>query len=353
MLVLAVTLVLSGCGHFKGEVKSFDPNAEVSIGTPSDFFKLKMDRLRPADLKPSRSPSRIGAGDTLEIEVLQHPETLSQVLVMPDGMIYYDLAEGVRAQGLLPAELEKKLESILQEFYTASVVTVSIRDHRSRSYTIYGAVANAGTYPLNRPTTLVEALSDAGGTGSGDLDRSIVIRNEKVLPINFRDLVERGDVSQNVYLVPGDLIFLPEPSESSVYVLGSVNRAAAIPWTRNLHILPAIASVGGLNSSAAPQKIALIRGSLTDPEVAVIPLNDILTGKAPSVYLQPDDILWVPTSAWKQLEEQARVFVYAAATTLAVRAANEATEGVRSDDGARGGSVSIPVESVPTSAPAP
>jgi protein involved in polysaccharide export with SLBB domain len=102
-----------------------------------------------------------------------------------------------------------------------------------------------GVYPLNGPTTLLEALAGAGGTLSfvgqretplsvisedlADLEHSFIIRNGHMLPIDFDRLLNRGDLSQNIYVMPDDFIFLTPSAAKEVYVFGAVGQPRPVP----------------------------------------------------------------------------------------------------------------------------
>lgn len=211
------------------------------------------------NVRINRSPDRklltppderyiLGPGDIMEIEIAEVGGTLARTFVMPDGMVYYNLAGGVRAEGLSTTELAKRLQEALKRDYANPLVNVSLVEVRSRRYWILGRVFKPGLYPLRQPTTLLEAISEAGGLFTSrfsgtteelaDLGSSVVIRNGQILPVNFEKLVRSGDTSQNIYLRHNDYIYLPSAAIASTTTPSSapsaarVTRRAVNPWTK-------------------------------------------------------------------------------------------------------------------------
>lgn len=157
-----------------------------------NFTNVKIKRSPDRRLlQPPADPYILGPGDILEIEVAEVPGTLARTFVMPDGMVYYNLAGGVRAEGLTQAEFSKQLGTALKRDYTNPLVNVSLVEVRSRRYWILGRVFKPGLYPLRQPTTLLEAISQAGGLFTSrfsgtteelaDLSNSVVIDRKSVV----------------------------------------------------------------------------------------------------------------------------------------------------------------------------
>lgn len=318
----------------KSEFDPRVPGAGVSPQEPQ-FVQVNMGSIRPEYLKPKAEPYRIGPGDVLEIEIIATDGTKANTLVMPDGMIFYDLAGGVPAAGLKPEELEDRLAAKLKADYPLPEVSVRIAEYHSQSYTILGQIDAPGSFALGQPTTILQAISLAGGLSGFaqdyvDLDRSIALRGNEVIPVDFDALIRRGDMSQNIYLEPGDYIFLAEAAGATVYVLGDVAKATIVPYTARTTFISALAQAGGPNRSAYASGIVLIRGTLKNPTVAAVDFRAVVRGQATDFKLEPGDILWVPTAPWEKLEEYAKLFVRSATTAIVLRSSGVVVEnGVR------------------------
>ena len=112
-------------------------------------------------------------GDTLAISVLQDPKLDRSVVVDPNGQIAFPLAGHITAEGLTPQRLEKVLKGRLKRNYKDDDLDVTValanapspEDDLKPKIFITGEVLKPGSYPIRQATTLVQALSVAGGLG--------------------------------------------------------------------------------------------------------------------------------------------------------------------------------------------
>jgi protein involved in polysaccharide export with SLBB domain len=299
--------------------------------------------VNPEWLQPSTNFFTLGPGDKLEIEILGDTSSRAITQVMPDGKIYYNLLPGIDVWGLTLPETRQVLEKALQQYLTSPQVSLQLRGIDSTRVWVLGRVANPGVYPMVAPMTLLEAISNAGGsmtsTASGttedlaDLSHSFVVRNGERLPVNFDRLLTQGDMSQNIYLHPDDLVFLPSSLNRDIYVLGAVRTPKAVARQQGT-LLAAIADAGGPIKNAQLSQVAIVRGSMDNPKIAIVDYGDIAKGKAPDVLLEPHDIIYVPFSPYrfltKYLDLIMLTFVRAVAINEGARAAepNSAPAGV-------------------------
>ena len=314
------------------------------------------------NVKINRSPDRklltppddayiLGPGDVMEIEIAEIGGTLARTFVMPDGMVYYNLADGVRAEGLTTAELSKKLREALKRDYANPLVNVSLVEVRSQRYWILGRVFKPGIYPLRQPTTLLEAISQAGGLFTSqfsgtteelaDLSNSVVIRNGQILPVNFEKLVRSGDTSQNIYLHHNDYVYLPSATTSTVLLLGAVANPQAVGYKDSLTLIDCVAQCKGPAKGAYLKEVVIVRGTLDKPAASIVNLEAILTGKQTNVLLQPGDIVWIPKRPLGLLEATVKLVFQDAARTIA------SGEGSRFAGGNQDPVISIPISSPP------
>ncbi|MEM7013237.1 MAG: SLBB domain-containing protein, partial [Verrucomicrobiota bacterium] len=201
---------------------------------------------------------------------------------------------------------------------------------QSATYSVMGQVQRPGVYELPRPTNVLDAISLAGGVRSttintrtqnlADFRRSVLLRDGKIIPVDFEALIEQGDMSQNVYLQPGDYVYLPTKGTEKVYVLGNVNKPGSVPYSSELTFVKALAIAGGPRPSTFRRGLLLIRGANSPtPQVAPINMVEVLHGNALDFHLQPGDVLWVPRSPWEKLMEYANVAVDSAISTIALQ----------------------------------
>ena len=135
-------------------------------------------------------------------------------------------------------------------------------------------------------------------------------------------------MSQNVYLHPNDFVYLPSAKVGNVHVLGAVESPRAVSYTNNLSLVQALAQAGGpLRRNAHISQVAIVRGSLTEPQVAVVDIRPMLAGRAPDIALQPQDIVFVPHTPYRVLTRYVDLILDTFVRTVGVN------EGARAVDG--------------------
>jgi protein involved in polysaccharide export with SLBB domain len=343
LLWTSLGLLMSGCFISK-RGPEFNARAYRKAMALTNFTTVSTtNTVNPEWLQPSTNFFTLGPGDKLEIEILGDTSSRAIAQVMPDGKIYYNLLPGIDVWGLTLPETRQVLEKALQQYLTSPQVSLQLRGIDSTRVWVLGRVANPGVYPMVAPMTLLEAISNAGGsmtsTASGttedlaDLSHSFVVRNGERLPVNFDRLLTQGDMSQNIYLHPDDLVFLPSSLNRDIYVLGAVRTPKAVARQQGT-LLAAIADAGGPIKNAQLSQVAIVRGSMDNPKIAIVDYGDIAKGKAPDVLLEPHDIIYVPFSPYrfltKYLDLIMLTFVRAVAINEGARAAepNSAPAGV-------------------------
>lgn len=349
---LGMVFLLSGCIVTKQGPK-FDARDPRNLSEGALFSSVEStNRIRNEWLEPSTNFYRLGPGDRLEIEIADEPETRSTTVVAPDGRIYYYLLPGVDVWGLTLVEAANRIEQALGEFYTEpKEVMLQLRAIDSARVWIMGRVANPGVYTMPAPMTLLEAISTAGGTLTSnetgttedlaDLRQSFVIRNGERLPIDFDALINRGDMSQNIFLQPDDFVYMPSATARDIYVLGAVRMPKAV-GRQHRTVVAAIAEAGGPVPTAYRSHVGIVRGSMSDPKIAVVNYDDIVRGKAPDVILEPRDIVYVPYSPYRFLS---RYWDLIMTTFVRAVAINEGARAASDEAGVAG--VSIPIGITP------
>lgn len=156
----------------------------------------------------------IGQGDVLEVFVWRNQELSRQVVVRPDGKISLPLLQDVQAEGLTAQELKDQITSRLKQYVQNPTVTVIVSQINSYKISILGKVANPGVYQINLKTTLIEAISMAGGLTEWANKRKITLirdhggKKQKYI-VNYKKIISGKDPAQNVVLKRGDTIIVP------------------------------------------------------------------------------------------------------------------------------------------------
>lgn len=317
------SFALAGCSTFSHH------RAAAPAPTAAAFQPTPLPAPGPLDpslLQPARAAYRVGPGDQLEIQIVGDEDTRTLSTVGPDGKVYFYILPGIDVWGLTLPQIRQKIEDGLHQFVRdPQPVAVTLRIAQSDQVWVLGRLNKPGLYPIAGPTTLLEAIAEAGGLSprtvtsslagptvtlagqngasdeAADLDRAFLIRNGKRLNVDFTRLLRDGDMAQNVYLQPGDFVYLPGSDAATVQVLGAVLQPQAIQTSSPLTLAGAVSSAGGTIRSAYLSHVAIVRGSLSRPQVAIVDLDAIQHGQAPDIALQPEDIVYVPFTPYHVL----------------------------------------------------
>lgn len=297
------------------------------------------NQLDPALLSPPTNFFTLGPGDRLEIQLIGQPATRATTMVAPDGKLYYNLLPGIDVWGLTLGQTKGRLEQAYSKYLrTPPQISIVLREVASKRIWILGRVQAPGIYPITGPTTLLEAVSEAGGTlaltsfqdqdaaGIGeelaDLPRSFVLRNGKLLPVDFAKLLLNGDMSQNIYLQPDDFIYFPAAEARDVYVLGAVTQPRLVAYHNGMTVGGAVAGAYGTLKEAYLSHVVVVRGSLSRPHVTVVNLSRALRGETNDVAVLPGDIVYVPLSPYRYIDHYIDVVLDTFVSSVAI---NEGT----------------------------
>ena len=163
----------------------------------------------------SRNQYIIGSGDILEITTWKEADfSREEVLVRLDGMITFPLINDIQAQGRTPVQVKTDIESKLKEYLENPIVTVTVRVTASKKFYILGEVARTGEYSLVKNLTVLQAFALAGGFTEWASKKEIILlrkenNKEKIVRINYKDIIKGADFSQNITLQPDDTIIVP------------------------------------------------------------------------------------------------------------------------------------------------
>jgi len=158
----------------------------------------------------------IGAQDVLTISVWKEPDlSLQGVEVRLDGKISVPLVDDVQAAGLTPNQLKDVITERLKDYVTAPQVTVIVSRVGSKNVYIMGEVAREGAVQMLPQMRVLDALAIAGGfTPFAGKNHIKIIRGHSANPAEFTfdydRFVDGEDVAQNILLLPGDQIIVPQ-----------------------------------------------------------------------------------------------------------------------------------------------
>jgi polysaccharide export outer membrane protein len=159
----------------------------------------------------------IGPGDTLQIFVWRNPELTTTLPVRPDGKISTPLVEDLVAVGKTPSQLARDIEKVLGEFIRSPQVNVIVTTPVSAfsQIKVIGQVTNPQSLPYREGMRVLDAVLASGGLGTFAAgNRAKIVRKENgkdiTIKVKLANLVNKGDMSQNLELKAGDVLVVPE-----------------------------------------------------------------------------------------------------------------------------------------------
>ena len=213
------------------------------------------------------------------------------------GCVRLPLIGSVPLAGLSAARAEEKLLTAYKPIVKEPWITVNVVEHRSRPLYLFGSFKNPGIVYMDRPLTLLQGIAQADGIDNGAALRSArLTRNGKVQPVDIYDLLADGDQRQNVWLHPGDAIYLPDKSVEQVFIFGAVNKAGQVGMINGqLSLAQAIAASTPLSTGYDFTHVRIIRSlSPTRGELMVVDFDRIMRGKALPLMLVNGDVIYLP-----------------------------------------------------------
>ncbi len=339
---------LSGCGLAPGphldasrmqdnlDQKTSSAVYPVTLITPQVIaaqMRADLDRQNADPLAASSddTPYRVGVGDIIGVTIWNHPELSSgngvsgaalpdagsaaqgsggeQVAsggqrVANDGTIFFPTLGRIQVAGKTTSEIGAMLSQALAHTVVRPQLEVHVLQYRSQQVQITGDLKQPGSLPItDSPLTVVDAIARSGGAQpDADLQRVQLTRDGKTVSLDIQAVLEHGDVGQNVTLRSGDIVNVPDHSQTRVFVLGEILKPQTLFMDKGrLTLADAIANASGIDpSSAEPRQILVIRRSSEDPTKPVLYRLDMSQVDAimlaTEFQLKPLDVVYVGTA---------------------------------------------------------
>jgi polysaccharide export outer membrane protein len=245
----------------------------------------------------------VGPRDVLKVAVLEDPSINAEVTVSPDGNIVLNVVERVQVSGLTAAQIEARLKSILEaNFLAKATVVVQVLEFASKPISVVGAVVRPGAIRSSGNTTLIQAITQAGGLAPGHGRELYVLRTgsnglTEQVSVPVDELMVQGNPEYNIPLVPNDLVNVPVDTPLTVYVMGEVMRPGKAQFrsSQTPTLMQALADAGGPTDRAG-RKIIIMRNSGGQQDRIEVNLNDIRKGRRKDVILQDNDTVLLEQS---------------------------------------------------------
>ena len=239
------------------------------------------------------SDYRLGAGDSIKVQVYQSPDLTLEARVSESGVINYPLVGRITIGGLTVPEAESRIAQALRHnrILKSPQVNINVVQVRGSQVAVLGQVSKPGRFPLEAMNARVtDMIAAAGGiTPQGD-DVVVVtgLRNRKP----FRKSIDTGALfagrggADDILVAPGDTIFIGKAPV--YYIYGEAQKPGYYRIERGMTVMQAIAAGGGITPRGSNSRLQLTRKT---PEGQVVQLSPKLTDT-----VQGGDVLFVKES---------------------------------------------------------
>jgi polysaccharide export outer membrane protein len=308
LFIILLGFILGGCANEQFEANTdIEKFQEVSqkieqekSATSDNVQKPSAEVLASADI----GDYLLGPGDLLQITVFETQELNAAVRVSSRGVISLPLLGNVEVRNLTAAEAEEKIETALKVKYLQDPhVSIYIKEHVSKQITLVGSFKKPGTYDYVSKRKLLDVIAIAEGLSEKAGSAAYITRfDEKSKKnvnyfIDLDELVRKGNMAQNIMVMGGDVVFIPETGQC--FVDGAVRKPGTYPLRNGMTITEVITLAGGLAGYADNDKIKLIRRVENGKERQVLNLsfNDLKGGVGDTLLIQDQDIVFAESSA--------------------------------------------------------
>lgn len=159
-------------------------------------------------------PYLLSPGDVILVSVWREENLQLEVRVLPDGSITFPLAGRVEVAGLDSTTAAQNIAAMLEEYLPDPSVSVVITGIEGNLVYVLGKVTKPGPVVMTGPTSVLQALSIAGGLDRfADNDAIKIVRRkgqiQEIVPVRYDHLISGRDMDTNILLQAGDTLVVP------------------------------------------------------------------------------------------------------------------------------------------------
>jgi polysaccharide export outer membrane protein len=225
--------------------------------------------------------TELGSGDVVRISVYGSPDLNIETRVGDDGKISFPLIGEVPVKGLVPAEAEKKIAKRLVDggFVRSPQVNILVTTLQSQQVAVLGYVNRPGKYPLESRHSVADLLAAAGGTNIDAGDVLTLVRTEGSAPnkmaIDLPAMLSGSGADKNVDVKAGDIIYVERAAK--FYIYGEVQRPGSYRLERDMTIVQALSTGGGLSARGTERGVKVKRrGTDGKMQIRDVKLDDVV-----------------------------------------------------------------------------
>lgn len=200
---------------------------------------------------------------------------------------------------------------VLQEEFRKQIADIEVfvtYQNRLKSKVELAGLVSTPTVPVDGKMRLYEVIAKAHVPPDANLFMSYVMRGSCPLPLDLHQLMNEGDMCQNIVMRGGDKIFIASPRDSVVMLMGEVLRPGAVTLPYGyISLREALVSVGGIPFTGDKRHIQVIRGNLPCPKIYVLAWEHIVNLPNDSLLVMPGDTVYVsakPITEWNRFIDQ-------------------------------------------------
>jgi polysaccharide biosynthesis/export protein len=217
-----------------------------------------------AAASPAVNEYRLGAGDVVRINVFQNPDLALETRVTEAGLISYPLLGSVRIGGQTVTAAERMLADGLRSggFVRDPQVTMVVVQVRGNQASVLGQVNRPGRFPLETvDMRLTDLIAMAGGVAPSGADKVVLTGERNGQPfrteVEMSQLFAPGGADKDLLIRNGDTVWVDR--QPIVYIYGEVQRPGPMRLERDMTLLQALATGGGLTPRGTERGIRVHR----------------------------------------------------------------------------------------------
>jgi polysaccharide export outer membrane protein len=243
----------------------FEKFVEDATGRPLPVYGRQLfdevpTTFAPVEHIPVPADYVLGPGDELLIRAWGKIDLDSRVTVDRNGQIYLPKVGSLTVAGLRYEQAEGYLHSAIGALFKDFELNVAMGQLRSIQIFVLGSARQPGGYTISSVSTLVDALFASGGPSATGTMRHIQLRRggQTLTEFDIYDLMQKGDKSHDVRLLPGDVIYFPSIG-AQVAISGDVNVPGIYELKGETTVGAALKGAGGMTSLADAERVVLER----------------------------------------------------------------------------------------------